>query len=116
VGLAFAATRGGNRHGSMAVAAIALWIVVSTISPSMAGTFRSPGVSQSWEKIDELVAAIGQHLAVCSEATDQQTHLSLQCGNEKADLLSQQEKLGVSDSIINERLNAKGPVPPLRWP
>ncbi len=109
-------TRVGNRHSTMAVAAIALWIAVSAISPSVAGTFRSPGVSQSWEKIDELVAAIEQHLSVCSETTDQQTHLSLQCGNEKADLLSQQEKLGVSDSVINERLNAKGPAPPRRWP
>jgi hypothetical protein len=115
-GGAFAATRGGNGRGSMAVAAIAACIVFSAISPAVAGGFRGTGVSQSWEKIDALVAAIAQHLSTCGGATDQQTHLSLQCGDEKTDLISRQEKLGVSDSIINERLNARNPVPPLRWP
>jgi hypothetical protein len=106
----------GNKYRTIAVGAVAVWIVLSAISPAGAGGFRGPGISQSWEKIDELIAAIKSHLLACSEVTDEQADHSHQCSNEKTDLLSQQKKLGVSDSLINERLNNEGPASPLRWP
>ena len=75
-----------------------------------------PGISPPWDKIDDLVAAIKQHLSACSEVTDKQTDLSRQCSDEKADLLSRQRKIGLSDGLINERLDAESPATPPRWP
>jgi hypothetical protein len=105
----------GAKHRSMAAAVMALSIIVSAISPAVAGGERAPGISQSWVKIDQLIEAIKSHLVACSEVADKQTDLSNRCSNEKADLLSQQAKLGVSDSLINERLNADRPASPPRW-
>jgi hypothetical protein len=105
-----------GKHSSIAAGVMALWIIASAISPAVGGGFRGTGISQSWEKTNQLIAAIKNHLLTCSEVTEKQTDLSRQCSDEKTDLLSQQQKLGISDSLINERLNAEGPASPPRWP
>ena len=102
------------RWVNVAASAMALWIIVSAISPAVAGGL-GPGISRDWVKIDQLIEAMKSHLVACSEVADKQTDLSNRCSNEKADLLSQQAKLGVPDRLINERLNADRPASPPRW-
>jgi hypothetical protein len=75
-----------------------------------------PGIAPPWEQYEDLVAAIKRHLSACSEATDKRTDLARQCSDEKADLLSRQQKFGLSDGLINERLNAENPASQPRWP
>jgi hypothetical protein len=110
----------GTKYRSMAAAVIALSIIVSAISPAVAGALHGGGDwfgdSPAGGKIDQLIEAIKRHVVACSEVTDKQTDLSNRCSKEKTDLLSQQAKLEVSDSLINERLNANLPASTPRWP
>ncbi len=110
----------GTKHRSIAAAAIALSTIVSAISPAVAGGLHHGGdwfgTSPAGGKIDQLIETIKSHLVACSEVADKQSDLSNRCSKEKTDLLSQQAKLGISDSLINERLNADSPASPLRWP
>jgi len=98
-----------------AASAMTLWIIVSAIWPAVAGGKHSTD-SPWWDEMEGLIGRIKTYLVVCSEVADKQTDLSNRCSSEKADLLSQQAKLGISDSLINERLNANLPASPPRWP
>ncbi len=98
---------GRAQVGALALGAL---LAIGAMSPAL-GQPTSGGPTSA--QVDALIQDIRAHKQMCDKVDPAQADLVRQCANEQAALLARQQRLGVSDEALNDKLKARGGW---RWP
>jgi hypothetical protein len=63
-------------------------------------------------QVDALIEDINAHKQLCDKVQPSETELFQQCAKQQATLVARQQKLGVSNDVLNSKLKTRG----WRWP
>jgi hypothetical protein len=94
-----------RRSASAGVIAASVVFAAATVGHAQNAEVDSvPGDAPAWSQINSLVHGIQSYLASCGNSSQTQN-----CARRKDDLIQRQQRLGVSNDVINQRLAAAAP-------